>query len=139
MEQEKKIRIGVLSISIGLYILSLTQDGYCSSGDCHSSAMIVLVGILGFFMCPACLSWLANPVLIVSWIALKHKSKASLITSAFASFLSISFLFFDKIVDDESGSLDAITALKSGYWLWMLSCVSMLVGNLIIAKIRKDQ
>lgn len=121
----------VLAISLGLLIISFTQDCYCTEGRCAESLAIFFSGALGFFMSWAGLSWLANPFLVTSWIAFSKNPGSSLITSLLASLLALSFLFFKEIMDNEGGYASSIISYKLGYWLWLSSCLTMLIGNVI--------
>jgi hypothetical protein len=79
----------------------------------------------------AILTWLANPAILVSWLKFNKNLKQSLIASLAATLIALSFLLFNKIVDNEGGTYSKIISYKSGYWLWLLSCGVMFIGNLI--------
>lgn len=123
-------KIGVY-ISITIYIISLTQQCYCTNNGCLESVDVVTTGIIGFFVCPAGFSWLANPFLIASWILSSRKHRLlSLVLSVISVLLSLFFLFFHAVVTDESGQYRTIIGYRLGYWLWLTSCLVMLIGNL---------
>jgi hypothetical protein len=123
-----------LLISIIVFIISLTQNTYCTSSknssDDLSGWFVLLIGIIGVFAGGACLSWLANPFILVSWIIVK-KTKYSFAFSLLAVICSSSFLLFDKIVVDEAGHYANITHYNIGYWLWLSSMIVMLIGNVV--------
>lgn len=126
-----------LYISIGLYIISLTQKSYCTTGVCEyfSGLLSLIFGWIGIFMLHApALPWLANPILIIAWMIFKKKPKASLILSIISFLLMLSFLFFDEIIDNEAPTTAKITSYGLGYWLWVLSSLLLVVGNLIYLK-----
>ena len=129
MNKSKKI---ILTISIIIYIISLTQEGFCTNiaGHCAKGFMYLLVGWLGVFMLhsPA-MVWLANPILLFSWIRIKKKEKQSLIFSSISLITMLSFLLFDEIILNESGALSRITSYGLGYWLWVSSAFIMVLGN----------
>ena len=77
-------------------------------------------------------TWLANPLLIASWIVAYKNPLGSLITSLLATALSLSFLCFSTIMDNESGTSANITGIKAGYWLWVISMAVMFTGNALI-------
>lgn len=122
----------LLALSIGLYIASLTQPAYCTSARCADSAAIAFSGLLGFFFSMAGATWLANPLLVASWIVAHKNPLASLIISLLATALSLSFLCFSTIMDNESGTSDNIIGVKAGYWLWVTSIGLMFIGNAAI-------
>jgi len=122
----------LLALSIALYIASLTQPAYCTDERCADSAAVALAGSLGFFLSMAGATWLANPLLIASWIVAHKNPKASLITSLLATVLSLLFLCFSTIMDNENGTSVNITDVKAGYWLWVTSMAVMFIGNAAI-------
>ena len=131
-----------LIISNGLFLFSLTQECYCTTSGCGGSwsgLAVLISGCLGFFMCPAAYTWLANPLLLASWININKKGNASLIGSSIATLLTISFLFFHQVIVNEGGNYDNITGYKLGYWLWMASSLTTLIGSVIIYQFRKKQ
>lgn len=124
------IRKVTLGISLSLMILSLTQKCYCTDNGCADSLAVFLSGILGFYFSWAGLTWLANPLLILSWITFKKHTKWSTAASLFATIISLSFLFFTQIMDNEGGYMSQIISYRIGYWLWVMSPIAMLLGNL---------
>ena len=86
-------------------------------------------GWAGLFSGGAAISWMANPLLLASWLLLGKKLKAAMFLSIFATLLSLSFLLFDGIVDNEGGQPHKIISYKAGYWLWAGSCICMMVGT----------
>ena len=123
----------ILLISIGLFIISLTQKAYCTESLCADSLAVFIMGPLGFAFPFATLVWLANPILLISWIKIYKNRKESLIASFLATLIALSFLLFNKIVDDEAGHYRNIIGYQSGYWLWVLSSGVMFIGNLVYA------
>ena len=126
-----------LYISIGIYIVSLTQKSYCTPGSCEyfSGLLSLIFGWIGIFMLhiPA-FPWLANPILLASWVLFKKKPKTSLILNSIAFILMLSFLMVDKIADNEAVTTAKVVFYGLGYWLWVLSSFIMLIGNLIFKK-----
>src|ERR1700710_2530209 len=96
---KKIIRI----LSIGIFAYALTQKCYCTATSCGGSLMALCFGIIGIAYGGAALTWIANPLIIASWLTTK-KNKVSLICSLLAVLLSISFLLFKNIVNDEGGT-----------------------------------
>lgn len=129
----KTIKITTLSFSIGLLIIALTQKCYCTTSLCGDSIAVFLFGIFGVFFGGAALCWLANPLLILSWILIKN-NKVSFILSILSVLIAISFMLFDEIIDDEAGHYRKIIGYELGYWLWLCSNAVMFLGNLLIRK-----
>ena len=107
---------------------------FCTNGRCQNDGLTnLLMGWFTVFMLyPIGIVWLANPILLFSWIKSKKNLKTSLVSSFLSFFLMISFLLFDKVVNNEAGVPEKITSIKLGYWIWVLSSFTMAVGNSIL-------
>ncbi len=131
----------LLILSIFLFILSLTQRGYAvdyKPSDKGIPIIYVLmggIGLLGFG--GAFIAWLANPLLIISWILPQGKLLWKVGLSALAVLFSASFLLFDEIIKDEAGHIGKITGYGAGYWIWMASSLVYFFGNLYLLYIEK--
>ncbi len=124
-------------ISIGLYLISLTQKSYCTQADCStwgSGFYALIIGWLGLFVGGAYICWFANPLLIISWIFFKRKNNLSIILSGLSTALCFAFLFFDKIMVDEAGHYGQIIGYRIGYWLWTMSSTIFFLGNIWLRK-----
>jgi hypothetical protein len=116
-------------VSVVLFVLSLTQKSYCTTTSCGDSIMALLLGWAGILSGAAGFTWFANPLLLACWITLRKNLKAAMFLSVAATLLSGSFLLFDSIKDNEGGIPHQIITYKPGYWLWLGSCATMLVGT----------
>ena len=132
MHEDKKLKKAVFLISVILFILSLTQKSFCTTSECSDSIMVLLLGWGAIFSDAAGMAWYANPLLFVAWFMLNKNLKLSMALSAVAGLLSLSFLMFDYITDNEGGQEHMIISHNAGYWLWMLSCLTMLVGTFVL-------
>lgn len=121
----------VLIIGTGLFIGSLFYNCYCTDRGCHTSAEALAFGWLGVFTGGAGITWLANPLLVISWIFLERQKKAAWLLALMAFIISSSFLTFPIIIEDEAGHFGNITKVSSGYWLWLASCCTTFLGCLI--------
>ncbi len=133
MDYKKERRI-ILFFSLGLFLLSLIQETYCVNDNCNTSAsgfLCLALGWAGVLYGGAALCWLANPLLIISWILVKKKV-TSIIICGLSMVFMLSFLIFNEIVVDENGHFGQITNYRSGYWTWLLSSVSFFIGNMWI-------
>lgn len=128
MTEDKKLKKYILLISIGLFLLSLTQKCYCTVSNCSDSIMVFLLGWAAVIS-GAGITWLANPILFLAWLTLRKNLKASMFLSMTASLLSLAFLLFDSVLDNEAGNKNVITSYKAGYWLWAASAGVMLLGT----------
>ena len=156
--KEDNITKFTIIICATFFISSLTQNAYCTNG-CKSSLMVLLVGLLGILTeigaiasliidkinghsssvsnnIGATFTWLANPILLFSMILLRHSIRTALILSLVSTMLILYFLVFDKVLDNEAGHYIKVSELKLGYWLWLLSSLTILSGSLIITKMR---
>jgi len=123
----------VLFISITLFIVSLTQECYCTETSCIPSLQPFIIGWAALYIGGPILIWLANPILLMSWLTSKNSLYTSLIFSFAASVIALAFLFIKAIYNhDDAGITTTITHYKPGYWLWVASCWSMFIGNIAI-------
>lgn len=129
-----------LVVSLGLYLASLTQQGYCISGACGDhwvGISLVAMGAIGGIMSLAGLTWYANPALWLAWSQINKSPKRALIFSSIGAILAASFLLADEISDLKPNIKYYITGYQSGYWLWLASMVTMLAGSFITYLIAK--
>jgi len=129
MTVDKELKKAILLISVILFLLSLTQKCYCTTSQCGDSIMVFLLGWAAIVSGGAGFSWIANPLLFAAWFSLGKNLKASMFLSVFAALLSLSFLLFDSVLDNEAGHQNQIIAYKSGYWIWTASSLCMLTGT----------
>lgn len=130
-----------LIISTGLYAISLTQQGYCISGECGnhwSGISLVAMGAIGGIMSIAGLTWYANPAIWAAWSLINTKPKKALIFSAIGTVIAASFLLATEISDLKPNLKSYITGYQPGYWLWLASMGVMLIGSLIAYFIAKN-
>lgn len=123
-----KLKFSFLSASILTFGMSLFQNCFCTN-DCQNSFSVLIFGILGVIVGGANLWWLANPLLLVSWISFYLNTKVSFVVSLIAYVLSLTFLFATEVAIDEAGTPRQIKSLELGYWLWLSSSFIILIGN----------
>ncbi|MVN77164.1 hypothetical protein GO988_12585 [Hymenobacter sp. HMF4947] len=130
-----RVRQLTLITSIFLFAFSLTQNAYYTTADSRGGAgtqslSLLLIGWLGIFAGQfSAIAWLANPLLLIAWVLLFDKPIFALVASALVLFFMLSFLTFDKVVVNEAGGLAEITHYGIGYWLWVASDASLIIGN----------
>jgi len=81
-------------------------------------------------MSGAGVAWLANPLLLITWILLLRNNKFALLLSIFATLLSLSFLGIDEVPINEAGGIEKIIKIEIGYWLWLFSCLITFIGSI---------
>lgn len=128
----------ILFLSICLFLVSLSQECFCTSNKCYESISIIFVGCLSVFVGGATLTWFANPLIIITWILTYSNKKFALFTAVASSIICFSFLKFDSIIMDESGHYWPIFEYKIGYWLWTLSSLTLTIGNAYLLYKRKN-
>ena len=131
----KQISRLFLFCSIGLFAMSLTQNTYCTGGKCgfFPGLFVLIFGWLGVLVGGAYFTWLANPLLAMSWFTFKYP-KVSFPLCLLAVIISASFLLFTRIMvieNEAGGKYEPITCWHLGYWLWLFSTIVMLTGNSI--------
>jgi hypothetical protein len=132
MQEDKKLKKLFLVTSITLFLFSLTQKCYCTTSTCGDSIMVFLLGWAAIVSGGAGLSWIANPLLFASWLILKRNLKISMFLSVFAALLSLSFLLFDSVLDNEAGQKHQVVSYSVGYWFWTASSICMLIGTFVL-------
>jgi len=131
--QLQQYRKRLFIVSLVIFVICLTQHAFFidrSDYDGWSSPIgLILVGWLPLLSGEAsALSWLANPLLLFSWISLFKLPKATLWTSLAALLLGLSFLSVEEIMSSEAPTYSKVTEIKAGYWLWLLSMLVLVIG-----------
>lgn len=128
-QKRSKFTTIVLITGPGLFILSLFFNCFCTDKGCRPSIDALVLGWAEMF--EGIFSWLANPLLIVSWVLFGMNKRGGMILALMASLISLSFLFCHTIMEDEAGNTGTIQNLSTGYWLWVASCFVTYVGALV--------
>lgn len=131
----KNLRTVILSLSILTFIISLTQECYCTISECDDSIMAFLLGFFGILS--GVVSWFANPALFYSWIHIKNNKKSTRF-SLLALFLAGIFLIYRKVGFGEARHINEIISYGLGYWLWLFSIGIIFFGNLLIGRKLKN-
>jgi len=131
-KENRRLPTSIWVISTGLFIISLFNNCLCTEDNCINSAVAFLFGGFAVLSSGAAISWLANPLLIVSWILIYKKKKAAWMTALPALMLCLSFLMFHSVIKDEAGNFSSIASIGTGYWLWLISVLVTLCGALLL-------
>lgn len=151
----KKVDSYIFYTSFALFIISLTQESYCTN-QCGNSFIIFILGGLGVLLeigaltdkyldintigevdytIGATFSWLANPALLIAWLTYKENKTTSLVFTILSLALMLSFLMFDEVIDNEAGHYNKIVSYKAGYWLWLSSSAVLAAWTLLRRRI----
>jgi hypothetical protein len=121
--------------SVVLFLASLTQpamrlDG-STTGQRWECLLLLCIGWIGLF--GRVYAWLANPALFAGWVLLVvRRSGRGAVMLVISLGFALSFLRETHWERDESGSHTAtITGHAIGYWLWIASIATALVGCLV--------
>ena len=127
-------------VSMAMFAASLPFGCFTCGDASINSLMVLLVGWMGMFKGGANSTWIANPLLAMSWLffALRSYVTASVV-SLLASALAFSFLFCHGVATDEGGADHPIVSYQIGYWLWLLSCLIMFAGSFYSLLISKEK
>jgi hypothetical protein len=136
MEEKSKLKTFILIAGVGLFAISLFNICFCTDNGCRTSFEAFLIGWLGMLTGGASLTWLANPLLVVCWILMAKNKKTAWPFGLLSTLVSISFLKFQVIIENEAGHYNPITKIGSGYWLWLSSSLATFLGSLIIRILR---
>lgn len=129
MKIPDRINKPYILVSIALFAISLTQKAYCTTTSCSDSIMVFLLGWFSMISFGPGICWVANPLLFLSWYYHRDRLVRSMFLSVGAFLMSLSFLLFDSIIDNEGGQAHAIISYKLGYWSWVASTFVVLISN----------
>lgn len=121
----------LIKLSIVVYVLSLFFPAVCSQNDCGKLPgwMAAAFGWSTFSSIGRnpfqFISWLANPLMLTTWISFFHtnKNKLLIVVSSLALLCSISFNLVVELSNYNTGTPDSIDQLSIGYWIWLTSIV----------------
>lgn len=133
----KKSRLIVL-ISIVLFITSLALPAVFTQKGSEMYGLAVF--LLGWAdLSGDGTSWLANPVLLFSWIFLLVKQpKIAAFLGLCSVGMALYYLTETEITVNEAGHKYPITSYGFGYYLWLASCATMFVGSLLLLRSKPE-
>lgn len=123
----------ILLICLILYISSLPFTAVYAKGHEMSGLACALLGWAE--MDGGGIAWLANPLLFIgAFLLLLKQIKISAVLSLIAFGLTFCYLSVGEITVNEAGHKFPITGYGPGYFLWVASCFSLLIGTIILIK-----
>lgn len=137
-DQWKQHRKWALYLTLGLFLLSLTQPAFYIDRvdfDAWSSPIgLLLMGWLGILAGDsACLAWIANPLLILGGVSLFKFDRFAPILGILALGVSLTFLGQEQIISSEAPTYSKITEIKLGYWLWIISIGAFTLSSIYLS------
>ncbi|WP_454858179.1 hypothetical protein [Rhizobium binxianense] len=113
----------LLIVSLLLYALCLAQPAYRSGVAGRLEVTPGWLALLTGWMAvtSGMIAWLANPLLLASWVLVAFQRRAALFTAAAAMLLALSFLLHEQIMVDEAGNYGPLGHDGAGYWCWLAS------------------
>jgi hypothetical protein len=129
-----------LAFSVVLFLACLPFDSFCINGSCSGwpSWGVLAFGFLGISASPANMIWIANPLLITSWLAtFRRWTLFPLLLGGSALVLALTFLFAKTAVTNEGGIPFPITGYRTGYWLWLASMTMACIAALLAMVTKK--
>ncbi|MBV8324774.1 hypothetical protein [Chryseobacterium sp.] len=126
----------ILLISLILFIASLPFPAVYVKDDSMYGLACLLLGWAE--MDGGGIAWLANPLIFFTALFfLMRKTKISLLLSLLSLFLMLCYLSVGEITTDEAGHKSPVTGYGPGYFLWVASCLTLFIGNLVSLRSQK--
>lgn len=142
--KNKKIRIYIVTLSLIILIISLTQSAITINRYYSDTIELEPQPSLGFFLGGSIgilggaafeeFIWLANPLCIISIMMFLDDKKKSITFSLIALAIAVSFSFWDNILANEGGGTTEIVSFDAGYYLWVLSIAILNIGIFLYYK-----
>ncbi|MCT2563061.1 hypothetical protein [Chryseobacterium herbae] len=128
----------ILIVSILVFVISLALPAVFTGKDNEMYGLALF--LLGWAdLSGDGTSWLANPILLFSWIFLLVKQpKIAAFLGLFSVGVALYYFTETEITVNEAGHKSPITSYGPGYYLWLASCVTMFVGSLLLLRSKPD-
>jgi hypothetical protein len=123
----------LLLLSVGTYVVCLQMTAFCLSGGCFSSWFVLVYGWVTMGTHSSHLIWLANPILLVAWLAiatsLRYRATGdrvpALVLSGLALVVAACFrLPLGVRPPSDAGVPVGVSHRAAGYWPWLASMVA---------------
>lgn len=104
-------------------------EGYHTGRAADAGPLGFVLLLIGWLGLSESIAWLANPLLLTSWILVRtERYVAAAIFAALAIASMLSFLGVNVTLVDEGGGRASVNRVGLGYWLWLSSALSSFVG-----------
>jgi hypothetical protein len=132
-EEAAVLRKIFLSLSLASYLACLGFNSFCLEGTPFGAGLgALLIGVGGLLVpVPGNLTWLANPLLFCSWIAVIEDARRVAIYLSLAALAFSALFLIAGTVTGEKGPMD-ITCFGPGYWLWLASSATASISAFLI-------
>ncbi len=95
----------------------------------QTATILVACGTLIFYHVLGLASWIANPLIWISWVLLfRGKSRAASIVALSAVVFCLSFLWVGNLPLGLEDANVPVTEYREGYWFWTLSAAIMTIA-----------
>ena len=122
-------RWSVVGLSMALFVVCLTQEGYRTAGVTNGALGIKLFGLGWLALLAGKLAWIGNPLLFQGWVlVIRGRPLWGLSAGVAALAFILTFLSSTTMPIDESGNIEQIVGYGLAYWVWLLSAVVFVVG-----------
>lgn len=126
----------LLFLGILLFVAAMPMNAFCTPDSCSEwpAYALLFMGWLDLYAFPrAGYVWLANPVLLMAWWAMrKDRKTVAVVLSLAALAIGASFLRVPEVLVDELRPPQPVVGVALGYWLWLASCAATFVGALLM-------
>jgi hypothetical protein len=131
----------LLRLSIAAFVVCLPMTAFCLSGGCFSSWLVLVFGWVTMGTHSSHLIWLANPILMVSWLAiatsLRYRTTGdrvpALVMSGLALVVAACFLLPVGVrPPSDAGVPFGVSHRAAGYWLWLASMVAAFAAAVVL-------
>lgn len=142
--KDKPLKYKITGISLALYAAACCLPAVYARPSYQGMAMektnwgieCLLSGGIGCLYTsssPGHITWMANIFFLLAIIALKYNRVWAFLPAFPAVWLSIAFWSCQRLVMNEGGSLWNVYHKGPGYYMWVLSCVTLFIGTLVYA------
>jgi hypothetical protein len=107
----------IFVLSLTVFALSLGFEAFSNGHEAVPGWACLALGWWG--LVGGCYAWLANPLIVFSWVMRAAQQGVSMAAAALAVVFMFSFLGAETVVTNTAGMQDRITHVGIGYWLWL--------------------
>jgi len=127
----RRWQISLTVLSIALFSAALTQPAFFFGQTAASSGPASRLLLEGWRGVPhGYFEWLANPVLLASWImAFGGRHRGSVATAVLSLALMLAFLYRQMLQLPGGRPDTAIVSHGAGFWLWVGSALAMVIAG----------